>query len=225
MWRLVTLIGLSVGFACGRALGAEDIPLAAEAATPVVSPELATMLTDWEAREAQIPSGSFEWRVVQQIRSPTLGVLSVVDDTREAKRLRTQFDVSGFRLEGGFLPAPLLSRPPTFSSLPTTSTPDVQFRAAMAARFALPIPVEKPQPYTVFINSHREVHFWAQEGQAHPSAVVLAAGQQNRSLDDHAAAALHAKLLDALLLAVHPSFGMRHADLQENHRGIGRAHV
>ena len=222
MRKLAAIIWLSAGFAGGMALGAEDLPAAAETAALVASPELEAIFADWAARKAQMPSGDFEWRVVQQIRSPTFGALSVAEDVPVAmskpRLLRTQFDASSFRLEGGSLPAVLLSQSASFSSIPTSATAEGQFRAAMAARFALPGPVEKPQPYTVLINSHREIHFWAQKGEAHASGVVLAAGQRNRSLDEHAAAALHAKLLDAMQFAVHPSFGIRQADWEENCR-------
>lgn len=74
----------------------------------------------------------------------------------------------------------------------------------------------------VLINPQREMHFWAQEGAAHTSGVVLAAGQRNRSLDIHSSAALHTKLLDALRLAVHPSSGLRQTDLEENHQVLSQ---
>lgn len=64
------------------ALWAENIPAAVETTAPAVSPELEAILAEWATREAQIPSGDFEWRVLQQIRSPTFGALSVAEDVR-----------------------------------------------------------------------------------------------------------------------------------------------
>ena len=82
MRKLAAIIWLSAGFAGGMALGAEDIPAAAEAAVSAVSPELEAILADWATHEAQMLSGDFEWRVLQQIRSPTFGALSVAEDVR-----------------------------------------------------------------------------------------------------------------------------------------------
>ena len=220
MRQLAVIIWFLSNVAGGLTVRAQEIPVSTDTAAPAAAPELQAILADWVSRESRLRSGQFEWRVLRRIRSAKFGALSAADasvaqeetdpDFGEVglqleRLLRTRFDASSFRLHGTSISAVPSAKPHSPSSIPASASVEGQFRAALAARFSLPISLEKPQPYMVQIDPQREVHFWAQDGAAPPLGLVLGAGQRSRYLDDHSSAALLTMLLDAMRFAVRPS--------------------
>lgn len=223
MSGLAAMICLGICLASGFALGAETGLEAAGTAPPAARPELVSILADWASRASQVRSGKFQWRVLRQIRSPTFGVSSAAHDSAGTgsppESVRTVFDERAFRLDGHCVPTVRLGDSATWLSIPASgSAEEDQFRAAMRARFARHVPVDESQTYALLFVPEREVQFWAAQGEAYPRGIVSAAGTNGRSLDGNPSATLEAGLLDALRLAVRPSFGASNVDLEVNLR-------